>query len=210
MPPTPDLLRLDQHAGALFREFRTQVEVDLRPGGDLASRPAWGSKLPGAILRIAGVLHVVGAGGRGEGYIDINTMRAALAWDRYLRDHERLATSLANQDPAVAVALRIVDWLRIRALDEFSHNECFNGVRSSQTNRAKDIDPALDLLINYGWIQSKPPPTRPPGKAGRAPSPRFIVNPDAHTHEARQAPHNTHNTHNPRDNGANDAGGQCD
>jgi putative DNA primase/helicase len=210
VPPTPDLLRLDQHAGALFREFRTQVEVDLRPGGDLASRPAWGSKLPGAILRIAGVLHVVGAGDRGDGYIDINTMRAALAWDRYLRDHERLATSLANQDPAVAVAIRIVDWLRIRALEEFSHNECFNTVRSSQIKKAKDIDPALELLIDYGWIQSKPPPPRPPGKAGRAPSPRFIVNPDTHTHEARQAPHNTHNTHNQPSDDSPEAGGHRD
>jgi len=210
VPATPELLRLDQQAGALLREFRAQVEADLRPGGDLADRMSWGSKLPGAILRIAGVLHVVGSGGHGNGYIDIETMTAALAWDQYLRHHERLATSLASQDPALPIAERIVDWLRRHELTEFSQNECFNGVRSAQVKKAKDIAPALDLLIDHGWIRAQPSPQRPPGRAGRTPSPRFSVNPDACSYEARQASHNTHNTQNPPDDDSAKEGGHRD
>jgi putative DNA primase/helicase len=208
VPATPDYIRLDTDAAALLHEFRKQVEVDLRPGGDLANRMSWGSKLAGAILRIAGVLHVVAHGGRGDGYIDGKTMTAALAWDPYLRHHERLANSLANKDPALGIAERIVDWLRRNEVAEFSQNECFNGVRCAQIKKSKDLAPGLDLLTDYGWIRVQPPPPSPPGKAGRKPSQRYSVNPDAHSHGARQAPHNTHNTHNRPSDAPGEEGGQ--
>ena len=194
VPQEPELLYLTPEAKALLLDFRKQVEVDLREGGPLHDRQAWGSKLPGAILRIAAVLHVVSHKGRGDGFIDDITMKAALAWAPYLCDHERRATSRGAEDKTVVIAQRILTWLRRHQLTEFDHNKCFNGIRCAAVQEAKDIDPALDLLEEHDWIRPAPPPERPPGTRGRPRSARYLVNPALSN--PGKAAQNTHKTQN--------------
>jgi hypothetical protein len=81
LPEEPRLIGLSPAAGAMFLEFRSVNEKALGPGGPLSERADWASKLPGAVLRIAGVLHLL----QGDSpSIDVETMRAALAWVPYL------------------------------------------------------------------------------------------------------------------------------
>lgn len=194
VPPEPELLYLTIEAKQLLLAFRKQVEVDLREGGALHDRQAWGSKLPGAILRVAAVLHVVAHRGRGEGSIDATTMKAALAWAPYLSEHERRATSAAAENRTMIIAQRIVSWLQRGALAEFDHNQCFNGVRCAAIQEAKDIDAALHLLEDCHWIRTAALPARPPGKAGRPRSTRYLVNPAVSN--SGKATQNTQNTRN--------------
>ena len=51
-------LRLSQSAYQEWKEFQRAVELQFREGGLLETLKDWGSKLPGAALRLAGVFHV--------------------------------------------------------------------------------------------------------------------------------------------------------
>lgn len=197
VPAEPRILKLAPDAADVFNVFRESVETALRPGGDLAENQAWGSKLPGAILRIAAVLHVIGKAGFGDGLIDLQTMNAALSWAPYLIAHEKLVMS-AGEDPNGKTAKRILSWIQRRDRTEFSENDAFNAVRGSVLRSASDVAGPLDLLAEYGWIRPLPPKPRPQSKPGRPPSPRYEVHPAA-LRNSGKAPLNTHNTQNPPD-----------
>jgi hypothetical protein len=199
VPAEPAYLRLSPAAEQVFLVFREKVEIELRPGGPLFDRSSFGSKLPGTILRIAAVLHGVANDGIGDGYIDAATMNAAISWADYLCDHERCANRVPADDAALALAGRIVVWFRRRELTTFSHNDAYNGVRGGPVRNASDIDAALLLLEEHGYIRPLPTPPRRKGAAGRPPSPRYEINPALHPSNSKSGPHNTHNTQNPGD-----------
>lgn len=191
VPEAAAMVGLSAAAAELIRAHRAEVEIALRDDGELADRAAWASKLPGAVLRIAGVMHALADGG---GLIDEATMRAALAWVRYLVEHEQRAGQVLGADPVAAVAERILRWVRRGGLTQFSRREAYHGVRDATVRRVEDADPALALLVEHGWIRPVPqPPPSPDG--GRPPSPRFDVHPAAH---------NAHNPHTTPRGGGND------
>lgn len=56
----PGFLTLSAEAQSALRQFRETLEPDLdRQKGQFASMTGWASKLPGAVLRIAGLIHCV-------------------------------------------------------------------------------------------------------------------------------------------------------
>ncbi|TVQ62519.1 MAG: DUF3987 domain-containing protein [Phycisphaerales bacterium] len=113
---TPATVRLDPEAGTLFVAFRREVEPAMRPGGEHYERRAWASKFPGAVLRIAGVLHALATWAvRGTpddaGPIDGATMRAALAWGRFAADAERHAREGLTASPEDRERAALVEWI---------------------------------------------------------------------------------------------------
>lgn len=198
VPDEPRVLKLTDEASDLLLLFREKVEVDLRPSGLLGDQDSWGSKLPGAILRIAAVLHIVGNAGFGDGLIDLATMNAALSWAPYLVAHQELVMCQGGDDPNLALAKRIVAWIRRKSLDEFSANDAFNAVRSSTSPSSKDVIEPLSILVDHGVVRALPPQPRPASAPGRPPSPRYEVHPDV-LRNSGKAPQNTHNTQNPPD-----------
>jgi replicative DNA helicase len=88
-------VELTEGALAAYETFFEGVEGRLAPGGDLASMRDWGGKLPGAVARIAGVLHFVEAAGRGSLVearwpIEDATMLAAVEVGHYFLAHARV------------------------------------------------------------------------------------------------------------------------
>ena len=57
-PEEPRILRLSPEAYARWKEFQRSIEGQMADGERLCSLRDWASKLPGAALRIAGLLHV--------------------------------------------------------------------------------------------------------------------------------------------------------
>ena len=55
----PQYICLADDAWALLREFMEKLEPELGSGGELDCTQDWGSKLAGAVARIAGILHCV-------------------------------------------------------------------------------------------------------------------------------------------------------
>lgn len=182
IPNKPTIITLDVDASLHFREFCTWIESELGKGGGLHSHKEWAGKLAGAIARIALAFHGLkwGLTGTCAPAIDGPTMRAALAWSPYLIDHERIAAGIVGTDPVVTIAGRVLEWLLHNppspdVLDVFSRRDCFSACRSEAIQRVVDIDPALLLLCDLGYLRQVEGPDRP--GPGRKPSEQYAVNP---------------------------------
>lgn len=193
VPDEPVVLSLSDDAAAQFLAFRATLEADLRPEGRFSDRGSWGSKLAGAVARIAGILHGVANPELTNPVIDAGTMRAALAWVPYLEAHELYVGWVAGDNSIAALAERILAWIGRKSVPDFSHNDCFNAVRTSLINEAKTIDPALDLLEELHWIRVTAEPALPP-RRGRPRGSRYQVNPAALGGTRPPLPQNTQNT----------------
>jgi len=90
-----------------------------------------------------------------------------------------------GSDPLLDDARHLLAWITRRGVTEFSRRQIFDGVRNQRLTKVTDVDPALALLIDHGWVQTIDPPPRE-HRAGRPPAPRYAVHPDAH--DTGQAP----------------------
>lgn len=185
----PSIIRLDAEASQIFDAWRGPHERRLHPDlGDLAEIRTWGSKLPGAIVRIAALLTLaVHHGTRPR--IGGAEMSAAVALAPYLVAHARevLVGGVRQQHMAAVLV-----WLRKahRAATEtaktaeapnepwsFSVRDCHRGVDSQAwADRVAPVETVLVDLEDLGYVRRIPTP-RSPGRRGRTPSTRYEANP---------------------------------
>lgn len=176
----PHTLTLSPAAHAEFLAFRGRVEIELRDEGRLGSPSlrSWGSKLPGAVIRVAGILHAaeVAASGKtpGGGVIGLETMKSAIQLgEGFLLPHAIAAFGAMGADAGVAVAQRALGLIRRRGLVTVSRRSL---QRELGLPKAEDIDLPLQILEEYGYLREVQTPAAA-GKPGRKPSPEFAVNP---------------------------------
>ncbi len=173
----PGVLRCSPNALDLFYDFTAELEPRLAQyGGDLAPIGDWAGKLAGTLARIAGLFHLAEHLDRTEFEpVRSETMRRALALGPYFIDHALAAFSMMGADPEINGALKVLRWLEHRATESFTAKQAFDGLRAPFGKMAK-LWPVLELLEEHGYIRELPPEDRP-GKRGRKPSPRYLVNP---------------------------------
>ncbi|MCA8948427.1 MAG: DUF3987 domain-containing protein [Planctomycetes bacterium] len=175
LPKEPEIIRFSPQAQELFLSYRENNERDLRPDGALSPVRAWGSKLPGGLARVAGILRTFDSPSTRE--IGVETLQSALSLHHYLVSHYERVAILAGEDPTVEIARRIDAWVRRGRLMSFTRRDAFNQLKNLCA-RVEDIDPALDLLEERHRIRPSGPVPKP-GR-GRPPSPRYEVNPGVH------------------------------
>ncbi|MGD9755776.1 MAG: YfjI family protein, partial [Acidimicrobiia bacterium] len=164
----PMVLRLESKALDRFTEFRRAHEVELRPGGRLAVIRAWASKLPGAVLRIAGLLEVSKSNGGAS--IGFGTLSDALQLADYLTAHALAVYDRAGADRVTSAARKSIEFLLAHP-DGFTERDFYKDRFSKE-----DAGPVLQVLEDhlYIWrVQGE----RPGSKGGRPKSDRFEVNP---------------------------------
>jgi hypothetical protein len=176
----PAVLMLTPEARKLLAEYQEEIEPRLRAsGGDLAELRDWASKLAGAAVRLAALLHL--AAHLEDGYqrpVDADTMERAVELGRYFTEHARAAFRQMGMDPLIADAQALLAWIKRSEAAEFSKRDLFNGVRSSRFQKAADVDESLTVLVDHGYVRlAKPPGTTEQG--GRPSSPRYVVHPEA-------------------------------
>lgn len=183
---TPFLVTVAPEALEELNTFRSWVETELRPGGELHTLSDWGSKLPGAVCRIAGVFHgLIHSGGDPSAQsIDTETMLCAIAIGEYLVAHAKAAFSEMGTNPATSLARRIVDWLEEKQLTEFTERGAFNAMRGGAVQRVDHMKEPLRLLVEHGFIRERELNRSGPG---RKPSPRYDVNPELYAHNTQNA-----------------------
>lgn len=176
-PPTPLRLELSQDAYRLWLDFAAGVEKGLAPGGEFEGMSDWGGKLPGAVARIAGLFHLIGHERPAEARIDGETMRRAAYMGAFLAAHAKAAYDLMGADDRLEGGKRVLEWIRRRALQQFSARDCFHGVRGQTSifTHMEVVQAALEELEDRGFIRSLPPERA--GGPGRKPSPQYQVNP---------------------------------
>jgi hypothetical protein len=146
--------------------------------GDLSSITDWGSKLPGAMVRIAGGLHL--AEHRGDAYrspIQSSSIARAVDIADFYVPHALAVFDLMGADASREDAHAVLRWLMSKHLNEFSRRDAFVAHRS-RFPRVDALDPVLVMLQEHGWIRPVASPKM--GKRGGRPSsPKFEVHPRA-------------------------------
>ncbi|MGC7880141.1 YfjI family protein, partial [Desulforudis sp. 1190] len=193
--PTPHILRLSPGAAEVFGIFERALEPKLDPLGDLGIIADWGSKLAGAVARIAGVLHLADNVDRPDPWaveISDETMTGATLLADYLTAHAKAAFGEMGADPALDAARCILDWIEHKGLEMFTKRDVFNGLRG-RFKRATELDAPLAVLTERGFIREQLVERSGPG---RRPSPVFEVNPNTHnTHITQNRGHGTNSAY---------------
>lgn len=222
-------LHLSEGARQIFEGFERELEPRLGQFGDLLPIADWGSKLAGAIGRIAGVLHLVV---EMEDYLqrrrsDGNTrtsrerpstyqpsqapiagatMESAIQIGRYLIEHARLGFAMMGTGHATALGCQqdaqyALDWIGGSAKTKFTKRELYKS-NKNRFRRVADVGPVLELLVDRHIVRRDEEPSY--GPRGGRPSEVYIVNPKVLRNSPARA-------ENPASDGApspaNDAGG---
>ncbi|MCH7920833.1 MAG: DUF3987 domain-containing protein [Planctomycetes bacterium] len=168
LPETPRTVELSEGAMAVFEEFYVRIEEDLLT--DLTGSKAWLGKLCGAVGRIAGLMHLV----KGDGdAVTVETMLSAMNIGQYLIAHAEKALGMMNVDPDFAVALRIVRWITRNNIHEFGRGEIFSALKTSQLQKATQLDGPLRVLATHCYIR----PVNCERLGSGRPAERYEVNP---------------------------------
>jgi hypothetical protein len=182
--PRPRLLVLSDAADDALAEFQDELEPDLGDGGNLEAIADWASKLPGAVVRIAGVLHLAEAKPpllpEWPSQIREASMLDAIEIGRYFTAHAVKAFSLMGADPRVEGAKYIIgrleEWMQREGKLAITRQELWQLVRG----RFKQMDellPVLDLLKDHDYIRATPPPERVGHRGGRPLTDSYSLNP---------------------------------
>jgi len=165
------VLTLSPGAAKLFREWRIEAEAMKREGAELESIVEWGSKLEGATLRIAAVLHSVEYGPKGE--VRPETMKSAILIARYLIPHaEAVLTMASAASKVISDAQYVWRWIVRQGKESFSKSEAqHHGKR--RFPKANDIDAPLIELQRRGYIRRSQGRQTGPGR----PTEEYEVNP---------------------------------
>jgi replicative DNA helicase len=158
------------------------LERRLGTTGDLyaAGLRDWASKLPGALVRIAGLMHVVlhahGSSAALFGQIASDTMASALKVGEYLIEHARAAFNFGDRvDTELGEVL--VGWVRRKNLQSFTTREAFQQLKGRViVEKTEDLEGPLRQLGERHIVRPAPEPEggKRPGRPG---SPRWEVNP---------------------------------
>jgi replicative DNA helicase len=168
-------LALDPEAQRRLMEFRGEIEPMLGEFGDMAGITGWGSKLPGAVARIAGLLHVASHPDRpASGTVSATTLGAAIEIGVYLAGHAKAAFVVMGADKAISDAKHILRWIERNEKTDFSERDAYRTM-TTRFKHPQDLHPGLTALESRGYIRRVP---EAKGKGpGRRPSPRWEVNP---------------------------------
>ncbi|MBW3578525.1 MAG: DUF3987 domain-containing protein [Actinobacteria bacterium] len=185
----PAVVTLTGDAQRAMFAFAQDVEDRLGPGGDLDHVADWAAKLVGAVVRIAGLLHVARhPDSCCRRPVDADTMNTAVDLGRVLTAHYLSAVDEMGANPEVDKAEYVLDVLRRMGQDRpadrpaaadgpltVTVRDVFTRASRSRLATVDDLAPALDLLEAHGYVRRLPAPDR--SGPGRPPSPSYEVNP---------------------------------
>ena len=140
------------------------------PARDLAHMTDWGGKLAGAIIRIAGLLHLAEHARDGwDRPITLATLEAAAEIGDYFTHHAKAAYDTIGADPATAAARAILQWLTTtrpaQVTDPRPHARHAAALPQGRRPRRPAADPRITRL------DTRPP--RPPRSNARRRTPRL-------------------------------------
>ncbi|HPX31662.1 MAG TPA: YfjI family protein [Smithella sp.] len=174
-------LTLTPDAQCIWDCFYDGIETELRPGGHLVELVDWGSKLPGAVARIAGLLHFANSstsadladGFREADKINVDTIWSAIWIGEYYMEHAKFVYNMMKTDSTLKVAHTILDYItRCKPL-VFKGKDLFDHTNLHSMEKIQD---GINILIKKNYIRLKSP-TVEHRRIGRPPSPSYEINP---------------------------------
>lgn len=129
--PCPHILKITDDALQSWKSFAHKVEAGMREGGTYAHLTDWAGKLPGAVIRVAALLHIARHARPWKNEIGIEDMDAALRIADVLSIHALAAFDLMGADPALDGARVVLRWIKREGKPEFTTFDCLNPVDSA-------------------------------------------------------------------------------
>ena len=165
-------LRLTQGATLILEKLYLNTESRFHT--DLAEIESWAGKYKGAVLRIAGLLHIAENNGIPE-FSDVSeqTMKNAARIGEYFLEHAKAAHALMGADPVNKQGEYLLSKIQKAQVREFSRRDAMRMCRGIKT--AESIQPVLNRLCEYGYIAPKS--MEPVLGVGRRPSEVYLTNP---------------------------------
>jgi len=170
---TPGRLTLDDQAADTYAQWRQQLEIRRRQGGDLRPMSEWSAKLDATLPRLLGLLHVA-HGHPHHGLIGSDTLAQAMRIADYWIEHAFAVHDLWGTDIDVAAARTIADWITRHGTTTFTARDIYTAHRR-RFPKAKDVEKPLELLAERGWIRPAHTTEIRTGQRGRTIT--FDVNP---------------------------------
>ncbi|MBL8794289.1 MAG: DUF3987 domain-containing protein [Planctomycetia bacterium] len=181
----PYCLQLTAEARQVLFDLAHWIEPLLAEAGDLGCIADWAGKLVGAVVRIAGLLHMaehVDAQTPWTIALQKETMDRAVEIGKYLIPHARAAFAQMGADPVIEDAKFVWSWVTRKGLAEASERDIYEGTKG-RFRRMELLRPVLLVLVNHGYL--RPKMVRQPRGPGRRPSPCYEVNPYQPTQDAQ-------------------------
>jgi replicative DNA helicase len=152
-------LKLSPDAVDKFQPFYEEIEKRLAEYGDLQPILAWGGKLRGTVLRIAGILELAKAA---EGQIvstpeiSKETIESAIEIGRYCVPHAQASLGQLGMDRDTTIAKRIEGYIKKVQKDVLSTREIFEHTKGAvDIGKVTDIEAPIDLLVRHGYLRPK-------------------------------------------------------
>jgi hypothetical protein len=170
----PAVLPLTPAAHALLLGLESVVEPRLTRDGEYGPIREWASKFCGAVVRIAGLLHLAEGGQAIRRPITDETLSRAIVIGDYFAAHAAAAFDLLG-DGGTSNADYVLRFLRRKAEKTFTIRQLHVALPRGRFVTADDVTAAVEVLADHGWVLpvSAPPRSGP----GRAPSPSYEVHP---------------------------------
>jgi hypothetical protein len=173
----PAVLTLSPAAAELLLDTERTIEPRLLPDGEFGLVRDWASKLAGAVVRIAGLLHLAADSLRRP--ISVETMAAAVRIGLdYFAEHARAAFGLLGET-GTSDAAYVLEHLHSLHLKEFTVRDLMAALPRGRFATADAVAAAVAVLADHGWVAERPSPPRK--GAGRKPSPTYVTHPDVAT-----------------------------
>lgn len=172
----PAVLTFSEAAQTLLLEFERAVEPKLRRDGDYGGVREWASKLVGAAVRLAGLLHLAEGGEWLRTPISESTLAAAIRLADYFAEHAQAAFGLLG-DTGTSDAAYLLDYIGRKGIEQFTIRSLHVELPRGRFATAEDVTAAVEILAEHGWAALLPPPERK--GPGRKPSPTYAVHPMA-------------------------------
>lgn len=168
---TQHVLLIEEEAYKKWWEYAKAVEIFMgEETGHLSHITDWAGKLPGAIARIAALLHIMRYCHQtpSEYPISAEDMMAAIKTGHVLKNHALVVFDLLHESEGMQLARNIFDWIKQCHSSYFTERECKRKFR-----RSKDIVPAAIVILEEHDILRERDPMTNDGRRSNI----FDVNP---------------------------------
>ena len=172
----PVRLTLDDAALGLWHGFFEEIELGQAEGGDYQDIRDWAAKLPGGVLRLAGLFHMARHGKAGAGLaVGMESLGPAVGLALALVGHARAVFGLVGADKTTDDAKAVWSWIEHNRLNGFLRSEAHKKFHC-RFGKVDALVDALEVLKGRELVHG--PFTSKSGKGNR-PSHGYTVNPAA-------------------------------
>lgn len=154
--PLPHILKITVDALQAWQVYALKVEAGMREGGTYAHVTDWVGKLPGAVIRIAALLHITRHAlvKPWEKEISLEDMSAALRMADVLDVHALAVFDLMGADPALDGARVVLRWIKHEGKLEFTFRDC-HYAHKTRYKRTAELEPVMEVLNERHYIRPR-------------------------------------------------------